>query len=162
MLFYTGEKWGEMDVAKHLAVSQVFGQQLVLCILMGMWIRGRNVEQEANRTFSSDEILALVMIPTILGAELIKVCAQFIMIIRNDQCFMVYELLERSAEIHFTSASALAGATLVGILCQAWMWRLEWKLRVKRKAQEKEWQEQRWTPAPPTDYPPEIKSKLGE
>ena len=27
VLFYTGQKWGDMDVAKHLAVSQVFGQQ---------------------------------------------------------------------------------------------------------------------------------------
>jgi len=24
VLFYTAQKWGEMDVAKHLAVSQVF------------------------------------------------------------------------------------------------------------------------------------------
>jgi hypothetical protein len=159
VLFYTGEKWGEMDVAKHLAVSQVFGQQLILCIMMGMWIRGRNVEQ-GNRTLSSEEILALVMIPTILGALVIKVSAQFIMIIRNDECFVVYELLERSAEIHFTNASALAGATLVAIGCQAWMWRLEWKLKVKIKAQEKDLQEQGWTPAPPADYP-EIKKIAG-
>jgi len=155
VLFYTGEKWGEMDIAKHLAVSQVFGQQLILCIMMGMWIRGRNVQQERDRSFSMEELLALVMIPTILGALLIKVCAQFIMIIRNDQCFVVYELLERSAEIHFTSASALSGATLVAIGCQAWLWRLEWKIRERRKEQEQERENHQWTPKPPTDTPPE-------
>ena len=99
--------------------------------------------------------MALVMIPTILGALLIKVCAEFIVIIRNDQCFVVYELLERSAEIHFTSASVMSGATLVAIGCQAWLWRLDWKIRRRRKEQENERGNQHWTPKAPTNTPPE-------
>ena len=50
VLFYTEQKWGEMDVAKHLAVSQVFGQQFLLCIMSGMWLRGaRSMDLGASR-----------------------------------------------------------------------------------------------------------------
>jgi hypothetical protein len=134
VLFYTPQKWGEMNVAKHLAVSQVFGQQVMLCIMFGMWLRGRNVNQQRHRSLCMEEILAFVAIPTILGALMIKVSAQFIMIIRNDQCLMVYEILERSSEIHFTSASALSVAALTSTVSQGWLWKLEWKSRKQREA----------------------------
>ena len=138
VLFYTEQKWGEMDIAKHLAVSQVFGQQLMLCVMLGMWLRGRNVAQDGSRSLSTDEILALVSIPTILGALVVKVSAQFIMIIRNDRCFMVYEILERSAEIHFASAGALSVAAFTSVASQGWLWRIEWKACKRREQRENE------------------------
>jgi hypothetical protein len=152
VLFYTEQKWGEMDVAKHLAVSQVFGQQVMLCVMLGMWFRGRNVQQDGSRSLSMEEMLALVTIPAILGALLVRVSAQFIMIIRNDQCFMVYEILERSAEIHFASASALSAAALTTVASQAWLWRQEWKI-CKRRAEDRQNEESecRWTPSPPAE-----------
>ena len=136
VLFYTEQKWGEMDIAKHLAVSQVFGQQFMLCVMLGMWLRGRNVD--GSRSLSMEEILALVSIPTILGALMVRVSAQFIMIIRNDQCFMVYEILERSAEIHFASAGALSVAVLASVVSQVWLWKIEWKVYKRREELENE------------------------
>jgi hypothetical protein len=144
VLFYTGQKWGEMDIAKHLAVSQVFGQQFMLCVMLGMWVRGRNVKQEGGRSLCMEEILALWTIPTILGALVVRVSAQFIMIIRNDQCFVVYEVLERSAEIHFASAAALSIAALTCVVCQGCLWRREW-MAVKRR----EMEENQTVSAPP-------------
>jgi hypothetical protein len=153
VLFYTGQKWGEMDVAKHLAVSQVFGQQFLLCLMLGMWIRGRNVPQDGTRSLCMEEILALVTIPTILGALVVRVSAQFIITLRNDKCFVVYELLERSAEIHFASAGGMAVAALVSVVCQAWLWRVE-RVALKRRDEERQNQENNsWTPAPPTEKP---------
>ena len=151
VLFYTGQKWGEMDVAKHLAVSQVFGQQFMLCIMLGMWLRGRNVPQEPGRFLSLEETLALVTIPTILGALIVRVSAQFIMAIRNDQRLAVYDLLESSTEIHIASASALALAVWVCILCQAWLWRKAWKVCQRRNEERHSQIEHNWTPATPPE-----------
>jgi len=138
VLFYTEQKWGEMDVAKHLAVSQVFGQQFLLCIMSGMWLRGRNVTHESGRSLRMEDLLALVTIPAILGALVIRVSSQLIMIIRNDKCYMVYEVLERSAEIHFTSAAVLFLAALTCVVSQGWLWRIEWKRRDEKRQQEEE------------------------
>lgn len=151
VLFYTGQKWGEMDVARHLAVSQVFGQQFMLCIMLGMWLRGRNIHQESGRSLSMEEILALVTIPTMLGALIVRVSAQFIVAIRNDQRLAVYDLLEASAEIHIASASALVLAAWVCVLCQGWLWRRE-RIACQRRDEERQQQgEQKWTPAPPLE-----------
>jgi hypothetical protein len=150
VLFYTSQKWGEMDVAKHLAVSQVFGQQFMLCVMLGMWLRGRNVSQENGRSLSMEKILALVAIPTILGALVVRVSAQFIMIIRNDQCFVVYEVLERSAEIHTASASAMSIATIVSIVAEGWLWKVE-RRAIKRRDEERQNQEMSWDQAPPPE-----------
>jgi len=149
VLFYTGQKLGEMDVAKHLAVSQVFGQQFILSIMLGMWLRGRNVPQEAGRSPSMEEILALVSIPTILAALIIRVSTQFIMAIRNDQRLAVYDLLETSAEIHIASASALALATWVCLCCQAWLWRKERRACRRRDEELQAQKDGNWIPAPP-------------
>jgi hypothetical protein len=91
-----------------------------------------------------EEILALWTIPTILGALVVRVSAQVIMIIRNDQCFVVYEVLERSAEIHFASAAALSIAALTCVVCQGCLWRREW-MAVKRR----EMEENQTVSAPP-------------
>jgi hypothetical protein len=138
VLFYTEQTWGEMDVAKHLAVSQVFGQQFLLCIMSGMRLRGKNVTHETGQSLGMEDVLALVSIPAILGALVIRVSAQIIMIIRNDKCYMVYEVLERSAEVHFTSAAALFLAALTCVVSQGWLWRIEWKRRDKKYQQEEE------------------------
>jgi hypothetical protein len=138
VLFYTKQTWGKMDVAKHLAVSQVFGQQFLLCIMSGMWLRGRNVTHERGRSLRMEDLLALVTIPAILGALVVRVSAQLIMIIRNDKCHMVYEVLERSAEIHFTSSAVLFLAALTCVVSQGWLWRIEWKRRDEKRQQEEE------------------------
>ena len=138
VLFYTEQKWGEMDIAKHLAVSQVLGQQFLLCIMSGMWLRGRNVTHEIGHSLRMEDVLALITIPALLGALVVRVSAQFIMIIRNDKCYMVYEVLERSAEIHFTSAAALFLAALTCVVSQGWQWRIEWKRRDGNRQQEEE------------------------
>jgi uncharacterized protein (DUF2062 family) len=151
VLFYTGQKWGEMDVARHLAVSQVFGQQFILCIMLGMWLRGRNVPQESGRSQSLEEILALVTIPTILGALIVRVSSQFVMAIRNDHRLAVYDLLETSAEIHIASASALVLAAWVCLLCQGWLWRKERIVRQIRDEERQHQDQQHWTAAPPTE-----------
>jgi len=152
VLFYTEQKWDEMDVAKHLAVSQVFGQQIMLCVMLGMWLRGKNVQQDGNRSLSMEEVLALVSIPTILGALVVRVSSQIIMIIRNDRCSMVYEILERSAEIHFATAGALSVATVTSVVSQAWLWRLEWKASKWREEQrQNEESNNSWTPSPPPE-----------
>lgn len=151
VLFYTTEKWGEMDVAKHLAVSQVFGQQLMLCVMSGMWLRGRNVTQVANRSLNMEEILALISIPAILAALVIRVSAELIVILRNDQGLMVYEILERSTEIHFTSASALSVTASVCVITQAWLWRKE-RIACKRRDEQRQIEESHnWTPSPPPE-----------
>ena len=73
-----------------------------------------------------EEMLAVWAIPTILGALIVRVSAQFILIIRNDQCFVAYEIIERSVEIHIVSAAALVIAALVSMICQGYLWRREW------------------------------------
>jgi hypothetical protein len=151
VLFYTGQKWGEMDVAKHLAVSQVFGQQLLLCIMLGMWLRGRNVTEEVGASHTREEFLALWTIPTILAALIVRVSAQFIMIIRNDQCFVVYEVLERSAEIHFAGAGALLVAALISVVCQGWLWMKERRADKSRRDGEQNRNAMGWTQAPPPE-----------
>lgn len=153
VLFYSETKWGEMDVARQLAVSQVVGQQMILCVMMGMWLRGRNVPQDHTRSYTLEEILALVSIPTILGTLLARVCTQFIMIIRNDQCFVAYDLLDRSVEIHFAGAAAMSMASLVCVVCQAWLWRQErinCKITMKRREDEERQthMESTWTASP--------------
>jgi hypothetical protein len=150
VLFYTSQKWGEMDVAKHLAVSQVFGQHLMLSVMLGMWLRGRNVQQDASRSLSMEERLALVVIPSILSAMLVKVSTQFIMIIRNDQCLMAYEVLEHSPEIHLGGAAGLWVTALISVGYQGRLWGLEWKLS-KRLDEERQNRENNnsWTPSPP-------------
>jgi hypothetical protein len=151
VLFYTGQKWGEMDVAKHLAVSQVIGQQFMLCLMMGMWIRGRNVPQDGSRSLCMEEILALVTIPAILAALVLRVSVQFIITLRNDKCFVVYELLERSAEIHFASSGGMAVAAMVAVLCQAWLWRVERIALKRRDAEQQNDGNSKWTPQPPAE-----------
>lgn len=93
---------------------------------------------ETGRSLRIEDVLALVTIPAILGALVVRVSAQIIMIIRNDQCYMVYEVLERSAEIHFTSAGALFLAALTCVVSQGWLWRIEWKRRDEKRQQEEE------------------------
>jgi hypothetical protein len=148
VLFYTGLKWGEMDVAKHLAVSQVFVQQFLLCVMIGMWVRGRNVVQTRGRSLCMEEMLALVAIPTILGALAVRASAHFITVLRNDQCFTAYEVIERSVVIHFASASGLFVASLIGVLYQAWLWRSEWKVYKKRDEQCHSGEHDNWTSSP--------------
>jgi len=143
ILFYTEQKWDEMDAAKHLAVSQVFGQSLVLFVMLGMWIRGGNITQDKKQSLDVVESLAKVNIPSLLGALLCRVSVQFIMIIRNDLCLTAYVLLERFAEIHFVSATALCISTIISLVSQGWLWRMEWKLKLKRRGEEREAAERR-------------------
>ena len=155
VLFYSGKRWGEMDIARQLAVSQVVGQQMLLCVMMGMWLRGRNVPQDGTRSYTMEEILALVTIPTILAALLARVSAQSIMVIRNDQCVVPYDLLSRSVEIHFAGAAAMSVASLVCVICQAWLWRQE-RIRCKitfkrREDEERQTQNENSWKAPPPE-----------